>query len=234
MLYQKRKTLPFLQSQLLLDHGFEKHAFFLKGAPDFTFDQTHIATCSDLVKQTFSLDHIMYMNQVHGTAIMEVVGSTSIPEADGLVTKQVGCGLLVRHADCQAALIVDPKKRVVVALHIGWRASAVNFFQVAFDHLTKHYRSKPSDCLVAISASLGPIHAEFKGYERYFPTSFLPMMVKPNYFDLWAVSTSQLTALGVKPCHIDLAKVCTYAEHEQCYSYRRGDKVKRMGSFIVL
>ncbi len=234
MQYREKEGIPFLQSRLLLGAGFDKHAFFLKG---ISFGEDEINQGLALIHSVFDLEAVTYMKQEHKTEI-GVADNTSrcIQGVDGLITEKADHALVVKHADCQAVLVVDPTKSVALALHVGWRGSVANFCEKAFLKLQQDYGTKPADCLVAISPSLGPERAEFKGHESYFPLSFLKAQVKENYFDFWQITALQLESLGVQPPNIDIAKVCTYADQKYCYSYRREGKasLKRHGSFIAL
>ena len=67
---------------------------------------------------------VAYATQVHGARVRRVAGppppgSTSVGEADALVTTsaQVGLGVLV--ADCAPVLLADPQARVVAVAHAG-------------------------------------------------------------------------------------------------------------------
>jgi YfiH family protein len=61
------------------------------------------------------------MRQVHG-ATVHVYADLAVeapPEADALVTRQVGVALLTRAADCVPVLLADARAGVVAAVHAG-------------------------------------------------------------------------------------------------------------------
>ena len=45
------------------------------------------------------------------------------PAGDGLITAEAGVLLTIRIADCLPVLLVDPRQRVVAAVHAGWRGA---------------------------------------------------------------------------------------------------------------
>jgi len=65
---------------------------------------------------------VVGMRQVHGARV-EVTGGTdrrtTIPECDGLVTKEAGVMLMVRVADCAPVLLADVEQGVIGAAHAG-------------------------------------------------------------------------------------------------------------------
>ena len=69
-----------------------------------------------------SYQQLFFMNQVHGTTIVEIdksVAPGSIFECDGLITQLPDVGLAVLVADCAPLLLMGSRK--VAAIHVGWR-----------------------------------------------------------------------------------------------------------------
>jgi YfiH family protein len=66
-------------------------------------------------------DHLVLMNQVHGTEVVEVVGpwAGAAPEVDAVVTRTTGLALAVLVADCVPLLLHDRAAGVVGAVHAG-------------------------------------------------------------------------------------------------------------------
>ena len=52
-----------------------------------------------------------------------ITPSADPPAGDGLMTLEPGVLLTIRIADCLPVLLVDPQKRVVAAIHAGWRGA---------------------------------------------------------------------------------------------------------------
>src|SRR5580704_157826 len=70
-------------------------------------------------------DHtLLSLHQIHSDVVRSF---DSVPakqcKGDASVTKRPGLLLGVRTADCAPVLLVDPKKRVVAAIHAGWRGT---------------------------------------------------------------------------------------------------------------
>lgn len=66
-------------------------------------------------------DRLVFMNQVHGTDVVEVNGPWvgDPPEVDGIVTRATGLALAVLVADCVPVLLHDARAGVVGAVHAG-------------------------------------------------------------------------------------------------------------------
>jgi copper oxidase (laccase) domain-containing protein len=92
----------------------------------------------------------------------------------------------------------------------------------------------PSLLRAAIGPSLGPCCAEFVTYREIFPEGFSAFMTRENYFDLWAVSRSQLLASGLKDRHIESADWCTRCRTDLFFSHRGEGVTGRFATVVML
>lgn len=193
------------------------------------------------LKKWLGLEHLVSAGQVHGDQLViveDISRDRELRGFDGLITSQPGVGLLIQQADCQAVLLHDPVRKVVAAVHSGWRGSRRNITGRAVGEMEQHYGVDPADLRAVISPSLGPCCAEFTNYRLELPQSFHPQQVKPCYFDFWAITRSQLTAAGLLEKNIETVGICT-ACSKDFFSYRRAVKsadgiTGRNGSVIAL
>ena len=66
----------------------------------------------------------VYQNQVHSGNVNVVSGNEGIvPESDALVTGAEGVFLAVSVADCTPILLYDPVRKLIAAIHAGWRGT---------------------------------------------------------------------------------------------------------------
>ncbi len=208
---------------LTFDLPIKNASFTRKGNP--TIDQ---------MRGALGLKHLAYLTQVHGTTIHEVSTSGHIGEGDALILTKPGTAALIKHADCQATLFYDPINHFAAAAHCGWRGSVQNIYAKVIDRLV-YLGASPQDLKVAISPSLGPSNAQFIHYKDELPPSFHKHQVVPLYFDFWAISKEQLTDAGLLPQNIEMARICTYANPLDYYSYRRDPtEANRHGTIIAL
>ncbi len=140
---------------------------------------------------------------------------------DGMITNRPEDALLIKHADCQAAVFYDPITKTLAAVHAGWRSQVKNIYRETIEKFKTTTGTKPENLLVAVSPSLGPDHSEFIHFRKEWPEEYWRFQVKPTYFDLWAIGKHQLIEAGVKPKNIQYAEVCTYCHPDDFFSYRR-------------
>ncbi len=187
------------------------------------------------LRAALGLERLAWNHQVHGTRIraLEDAGGADGSEADGLATNRPGVGLLVKQADCQAVVLYDPVRRALANLHVGWRGNVADMPGAGVAFMAGRYGSDPADIIAAVSPSLGPCCAEFVNHRRELPAGFAAYQVRPNHFDLWAVTVDQLAAAGVRRDRVEVAGICTKCD-QRFFSYRREGRTGRFGTVAAL
>ena len=125
---------------------------------------------------------------------------------------------------------MDPVCRAIANVHAGWKGNAQNIYREVIERMHALFRSRPENLLVGISPSLGPDASEFVNWQSELPEFFWEFQFKPNYFNLWELSRKQLLSCGVLAHHIEIASICTYANPQDFFSYRRCKKSGRHGT----
>ncbi len=194
------------------------------------------------LKRKYEISYLLSASQVHGDSVflldkplhtdLEVAGY------DALLTDQLGVGLLIQQADCQAITLFDPKHPAIAAIHSGWQGSVKNIAAETVELFCTRYGSCPSQIQAQISPSLGPCCAEFVNHALELPSSFQAFEESPNHFNFWQISTMQLVGAGLLQKNIQVSGICTSCSDDY-FSYRRacrnGDGVTgRCGTLISL
>lgn len=174
--------------------------------------------------------------QIHSDRVVHITARNSpdVGEADGLMTQVTDLGLLIKHADCQAAIFYDPKNKAIANVHAGWRGNVKNIYEKTVFQMKEAFGSSAEDLLVCISPSLGPARSEFKNYREELPEHFWKFQVSAAYFDLWAIARMQLEGCGIDPRHIEIASICTYTASEDFFSYRRDKPTGRNATIAAI
>ncbi len=236
--------LPALDPRRFVAVAFERHG----GVSPPPWDSCNLAfTVGDdpanvrenrrRVAAALGLDRLIGARQVHGTRVV-AVGQAGLPdgqepECDALITDRPGIGLLVQQADCQAVVLADPRRPAVGVCHCGWRGSVQNVVRATVEAMRRTFGSSPADIRAGISPSLGPCCAEFTNYRQELPAAFHRHMVRPAFFDFWAISRDQLLDAGVPASHIHVAGICTRCDPAY-FSHRREGRTGRCGTVAAI
>ncbi|MDL1970045.1 MAG: peptidoglycan editing factor PgeF [Candidatus Desulfofervidaceae bacterium] len=242
-------NLPFFYFPSLSQFPFLRHAVFtrlggysrrtyasLNLSYDVGDDPVTVNKNLNLVKQFFSAEKLIWSRQIHDKNVLVIQDEAKPPYEgfDAFVTNRPGLALLVKLADCQGILLCDPIKKVIAAIHCGWRGNVANIIAATVDVMEKEFHTKPTDIWAGISPSLGPCCAEFKDYQTLLPKAFWRYRINGNYFDWWRISRDQLMAKGIPAKQIEIAGICTVCD-TRFFSYRRdGKSTGRFGAVIML
>lgn len=198
-------------------------------------------------------DRLVMTHQVHGDEVRVAAAADILPDlmdpipydADGLVTNEPGLCLTIYYADCIPVLLCDPVRRVIGAVHSGWRGTAQAIVQKAVGKMTALYGSDPKDILAAIGPGIGPCC--FETHDDV-PTAMAAQLgqgvmdhirpaLTPGKFsvDLKGILTWQLTAAGLDPARIEVLDQCTGCHPELWWSHRKlGDRRGNQAAMIQL
>lgn len=170
----------------------------------------------------------------HGKRVVEISSTNCVrPVCDGLLTRSKGVGLLITHADCQAAIFYDPANRILANVHAGWRGNVQNIYAETVRRM-EELGTRAEDLFVGISPSLCPEHAEFVNYRTELPEALWKYQERPDHFNLWEISRNQLEEAGVPSDQIEIAGISTYSNPVDYYSYRRDRETGRHGTLAYL
>lgn len=185
-----------------------------------------------------------WMHQVHGTDVLDLADGAATGATDGgeaqadAAVAGVGrrvCAVLT--ADCLPVLLCDREGTVVAAAHAGWRGLARGVIEA-----TLRKMSCPAGRIMAwlgpaISQAAYEVGPELR--EVFVNASADDAAAfragKPGKFqaDLYALARRRLLSAGVQAVYG--GGVCTYADVQRFYSYRRdGAASGRMASLIWL
>lgn len=171
--------------------------------------------------------------QEHGLRIQEVE-KPGMYVGDALVTQTKNLALMVRHADCQAAICYDQKNQALAVIHAGWRAQTRFFYTHVAEFMKKRFGTNPQNLLIAISPSLGPDHSEFIHYKKEFPEKLHKYLVKNNHLDLWQMALDEWLSCGVPKNQIQLSYLCTFEKEEDFFSHRRSKETGRNATMALI
>ena len=183
--------------------------------------------------QTDKALHFIVANQTHSDNIYcikkeETKGweclSDAVEECDALITDIPNVMLTILTADCVPILLFDRKKRVVAAIHAGWRGTVSEITRKTVEKMKSVYGSKAEDIYAGIAPSIGNCCYEVgEDVAKHFTSIPHAYQAKEDKYmlDLPTINKEQLLACGLKEKHIEMSNICTACEVERFFSYRK-------------
>jgi YfiH family protein len=162
-------------------------------------------------------------------------------KGDVLATALPGVFLIIKTADCLPLFLVDESRRVVAAVHCGWRGTQKRVAERTVRELHAHYGCEPSSLLAALGPCIGrgcydvgeDVRQGFKS-ARLPLDVFRPHPLRPGkyFLNLLSATRLQLRGQGLEEKNIFTLSVCTHCD-ARLLSYRRDrDKRARLFNFI--
>ena len=181
---------------------------------------------------------ILSVKQVHGTDALVVDRALSSSDRfpggwDALVTDQRGIMVAVRTADCVPVLMHDQKRKVVAAVHAGWRGAVAGIVGKTLSVMESRFGTIPEHVQVSIGPSAGVCCYEVDQTVLDKLPEACPDFQRvvrgqrscKAYLDLKMLIREQARTAGVHPDSITCVNLCTICHEELFFSYRREGKV---------
>ncbi len=195
-------------------------------------------TTKDAVKskQTHSDITIFADSSYGGEGILK---EQRFQEADGFITNEKNFAILIFFADCVPVLIADKQKKIIAAIHSGWKGTYKNIVGKAIKQLISDYHCDPKDLLCAIGPCISVCHFEvskelFRDMTALYGEEIGRTEDEKYYLDLKKAVTKQMMQYGILSSQIAVSDRCTVCDSD-LYSFRReGEKAGRMAAFIAI
>ena len=177
-----------------------------------------------------------WLQQVHGSMVVDADTLTSAPQADASVATRNGTVCAIMIADCLPILLTDRAGSCVAAAHAGWRGLAGGVVA----NTVARMPAAATELMAWIGPGIGPgvfevgddvLHAfcvtapeQRSAFKAHKPGKWL--------CDLPALARSALQRAGVSLIYG--GDLCTYSDAQRFYSYRRDGITGRMAALIWL
>lgn len=261
---EKENSIAYLQSPMLKACEFLTHAFCtrLGGASKDDYkslnmsfregdEEFRVLANWDKLSTAFDipLDNFLVLNQVHGDDILVIkphgdyFTSREALNYDAIVTNRSNLAICIKTADCVPVFIVDRIKKVIAAVHAGWRGSALGISAKVVRLMQNQYGSNPRDLLAAIGPSIGKCcyevdtaTAEAFRSHNHVETFLFPGNRKGHWMlDLAEANRRQILTGGIPDANIETSGLCTTCHQEAFFSHRgSGGITGRQINFLMI
>ncbi|MBQ6795848.1 MAG: peptidoglycan editing factor PgeF [Clostridia bacterium] len=205
----------------------------------------NIEICTDemgLNKERLTLTYQLHTKNVRFLK-EEDIGKGLIREwgegVDGVVTDMLHTPIMTYSADCVPTLLYDGVRKMIGAVHGGWRGTKENIIAEAVRVMAENGCER-ENIIALIGPAIGICCYEVSGDVGEAFCEKYPTMVKrmPNdkyMVDLKGITACQLREAGLKKENIENSNICTACENESFFSHRaQKGRSGLLGGFIQL
>ena len=196
--------------------------------------KTNIVKNLKIVKKKISKKskEIFFVKQIHSNKFIFLNESSNIKNrsifADAIITEKRNFPIAVLTADCVPLLVYDKKRKMIAAIHVGWRGAYSGIIQKVIKFMFSKGCRK-DNMTVAIGPCISMKHYEVK---KKFKDKFIKKDKKniyffksikdKIYFDLPSYAKKQVKFQRIK--NINLLNIDTFNEKNNFFSARRSLK----------
>lgn len=177
-----------------------------------------------------------WLNQVHGTHVVEAAEHATPPTADASVARSASSVCVVLTADCLPVLFCDEEGTRVAAAHAGWRGLVDGVLGATAAALGSPPQSLLTWLGPAIEQSAFEVGAEvreqFVSRDPSSADAFVRNARDRWQADIYALARLELARLGIS--RVYGGRFACYSDAERFFSYRRQSRTGRMGTFVWL
>jgi len=171
---------------------------------------------------------IILLNQIHSSKfhyITERPKTNKKFEGDALITDKRNIPIAVLTADCAPILIYDDNKKMIAAIHVGWKGAYKDIVKKVIEFMIKKGCSA-KNIIAAIGPCISSSNYEVKEdfIKKFIKKNknniiFFKKTKNKNYFSLSKYIHSQLKSLNIKK--IDIINKNTFDAKNNFFSARR-------------
>ncbi len=172
-----------------------------------------------------SIDNAVLQKQVHGDKITYVARPGNIGESDAMITDKTGIGLCISTADCTPVFIYEKKRKIIAAIHSGWRGTQKRITEKTVKKLKEEFNCKPENMFVYIGPSISQANYQVgKEVAENFNDKYLKEDNDKFLLDISFANYDMLIEEGIPSYQIQKSTLCSYEYKEVFHSYRRDGK----------
>ena len=237
-----------IKSKILLKVKKLKHGFFnskggiskniyksLNCGPGSKDKSSNVRKNLELVRKKIkkSARNIFLLNQIHSNKFIYVDKKyqfKSKPKVDAVITNQKNLPIAILTADCVPILICDSQKKIIAAIHAGWKGAYKGIVGRVIKFMLKK-GSKPQNITAVIGPSISIDNYEVQNdFKNKFLKKdrknkiFFRIKRKKLYFDLSNYVKSMLLKNKIKK--IEKIKIDTFNFKNKFFSARRALSLK--------
>lgn len=178
-----------------------------------------------------------WLKQVHGTRVACLSGAQVQGPADAAMTSKPRLACAVMTADCLPVLFCDRAGTRVAAAHAGWRGLCAGVLEATLAAMGKD----SAEFMAWMGPAIGPesyevgeeVRQAFVHLDADAALAFTPGKVAGKWWcNLYALARRRMEAAGVT--QIYGGGLCTYADRERFFSFRRDGECGRMATLIYI
>ncbi|MBU3135611.1 peptidoglycan editing factor PgeF [Clostridium gasigenes] len=195
------------------------------------------------IRDDFKVDSVKYLQQIHSDKAYiynKYYKNIKDEEGDAIITVEKNVAVGVFTADCVPIIIVNEEKKVVAAVHSGWKGTFNSIVVNTINKMKEEYKINISNTKVYIGPHIRQccyeVSEELK--EKFIKNTRVEegKLFKGRNLSMEEFILNDLRTSGIKENNIFSLDLCTHCEKSiKLYSYRSTNGIYgRLFSFVYI
>lgn len=181
------------------------------------------------LKEKFGVSRVIYLKQVHSDIIISYRGEKEedviANEGDAIISDVKDAIIGVFVADCTPVIIVDDNRKILAAVHSGWKGTFKSITKKTIDRLVSEYNVNTEDLKVYIGPHIRQCCYEISNElkEKFIEEKDIPeeKLFKGRNLSMEECILADLRECNIREENINSIDLCTHCEDEiKLFSYR--------------
>jgi YfiH family protein len=169
---------------------------------------------------------VAIQKQIHGDNITYVDNGGMCGEYDAMITDKPNLGLAISSADCPAIFLFDKKKKIIAAVHSGWRGTEKKILLKVLTMLVQDFNCEPNNIAAYIAPSINQKRYEVgEEVASLFDEKYSIKNNSKYLIDLQKINRDIMLKFGLLKNNIQVSSLCSYEMKDLLHSYRRDGAV---------
>jgi YfiH family protein len=177
-----------------------------------------------------------WLQQVHGTQVVEAGPETGVAKADAAWTRQTGTVCVVQTADCLPVVLCNERGTRVAVAHAGWRGLEAGVIEAT----ARAAGLEGGGVLAWLGPAIGPaafvvgdeVRQAFLASDSGAGEAFSAAGGGRWHADLYRLARRRLARCGIT--RVSGGGLCSFTDAERFFSYRREGTTGRMATLAWL
>lgn len=186
-----------------------------------------------------NLDHVDTVRRVGRDDLGQAMRCGEDSEtADALVTNEPGVNLFFLTADCIPAVLYDPAKKVLAAVHLSWITTDLNLVQKTVVKMGEWFGTEAEDILVYMGPGIQKESYKFEVLKQDENSPWGDFIEKEDdglyHVDVLGYNKKQLIDVGVKESSIYTSGIDTFQSPKYFSHYRSARSTEEEARFATV
>ncbi len=143
-----------------------------------------------------------------------------------MISDKINIALSISTADCTAVFLYDIKRKIIAAVHSGWRGTQQRITEKTVKKLKSEFGCNPVDLFAYLAPSISRVNYEVgREVAELFDAEYMDKTGDKFLLDVAGANYDMLIREGIPPYQVQRSGLCSFEYNDLLHSFRRDGKL---------